>query len=370
MHLVMIFGPSAVGKMSVGAELAALTGYKLFHNHMSIEPVLDIFDWGTPSFVRLTTEFRRRVIEEALEAELSGLIFTFVWALDDPADRVYVDSLLRPVREAGSRVDFVELYAPQATRLAREGTEPRLSAKRSKGDVSRARELLLAADSEHQLTTDGSFCYPDEHLQIDNTDLSARDAAAQIVARLGLTGSGSAPVPKTVHLLQLPPAVIDALAAGDLESANQASTVTLTAAAVEPANRRVWQRRSTQIRTDPAAAAWITRIIVDAERQRVVGRAGFHGPPDSAGMVEVGYAVDPPYRRQGYAQAALVALLEWAREEPSVRTVRATISPGNVASERLVTQYGFVAVGEQWDDEDGSETIYEVAAAGMGRQPL
>ncbi len=59
-HLVMLFGPSAVGKMAVGRELSTLTGYRLFHNHMSIEPVLDVFPWGSPSFVRLTSELRQR----------------------------------------------------------------------------------------------------------------------------------------------------------------------------------------------------------------------------------------------------------------------------------------------------------------------
>lgn len=82
MHLVLIFGPAAVGKMTVGHELAGLTGFKLFHNHMSIEPVLDVFPWGSPSFVRLTSEVRRRVIEEAVVAELTGLIFTYVWAFE------------------------------------------------------------------------------------------------------------------------------------------------------------------------------------------------------------------------------------------------------------------------------------------------
>jgi hypothetical protein len=59
---------------------------------------------------------------------------------------------------------------------------------------------------------------------------------------------------------------------------------------------------------------------------------------------------------------ALEALLQRAAREPRVRTVRATISPGNVASYRLAAQYGFTEVGQQWDDEDGLEIIYEVGA--------
>ena len=163
-------------------------------------------------------------------------------------------------------------------------------------------------------------------------------------------------------MVQLSPAAIDALAVGDLDTANQHSPVTLTAYFVAPESRSTWRMRSAQIAANPSHAGWITRVIVDPDRQLVVGQAGFHGPPDPAGMVEIGYSVDPAQRRRGYARAALVALLEKARKEPAVRTVRVTISPDNAPSRQLAAQYGFVEVGEQWDDEDGLETIFEVPA--------
>lgn len=191
-HLVMLFGPSAVGKMTVGRTLSELTGYPLFHNHMSIEPILDIFPFGSPSFGRLTTELRRRVIEEAVVAGLPGLIFTFVWALDDPADRRYVDRLTEPVRVAGGRVDFVELYADQETRLAREGTPLRLEHKRSKRDVGATRQRLIDDDTVHQLNTHGDFCYPDQHFRLDNSRLTPDQAARRIADHLGVL-PGSSP---------------------------------------------------------------------------------------------------------------------------------------------------------------------------------
>ena len=183
----MMFGPSAVGKMAVGRELSELTGYPLFHNHMSIEPVLDVFPWGSPSFVRLTHELRRRVIEEALLADLPGLIFTYVWALDDPADREYVDWLTEPVRSAGARLDYVELYADQATRLAREGTPLRIEHKRSKHDVPASRRRLVEADAAHRLSTSGEFPYPDQHTRLDNSQLTPAEAASRIAQHLRLT---------------------------------------------------------------------------------------------------------------------------------------------------------------------------------------
>lgn len=168
---------------------------------------------------------------------------------------------------------------------------------------------------------------------------------------------------KPIELIQLPRGVIDALAAGDLPGANRQAPLELTEHFSQD-RQPLWRIRSTQLEENPGDAAWITRAIFDPGLGRAVGLAGFHGPPDDNGMVEVGYSVDPAYRRQGYARAALEALLAVAAEEPSIRTVRATISPDNGASRRLVEQYGFVATGEQWDDEDGLEIVYEVPAGG------
>jgi RimJ/RimL family protein N-acetyltransferase len=120
--------------------------------------------------------------------------------------------------------------------------------------------------------------------------------------------------------------------------------------------------RSRQVEENPASAAWVTGVIWDEQRHLAVGRAGYHGPPDAAGIVEIGYAVDPAHRRRGYARAGLEALLQGATIEPQVRTVRVTISPGNLASYELASQHGFIEVGQQWDDKDGLEIVYELAA--------
>jgi RimJ/RimL family protein N-acetyltransferase len=110
---------------------------------------------------------------------------------------------------------------------------------------------------------------------------------------------------------------------------------------------------------DPASAAWVTGVIWDDARSVAAGRAGFHGPPDPAGMVEIGYAVVPELRRQGYAAAALTALLDRTAREPAVRTVRLSIAPANSVSRRLAVRQGFREVGEQMDDVDGPEIVYE-----------
>jgi len=165
-----------------------------------------------------------------------------------------------------------------------------------------------------------------------------------------------------VRIVQLPASALRALAVGDLAAANEVSPVPLSTYFTGPEWARTWRMRSEQVERDPESAAWVTGVIWDERQQLAVGRAGYHGPPDASGMVEIGYAVDPAYRRRGYARAALEFLLRRAAREPRVHTVRVTISPDNTASYDLASHYGFAKVGEQWDEDDGLEIIYEVAA--------
>jgi RimJ/RimL family protein N-acetyltransferase len=165
-----------------------------------------------------------------------------------------------------------------------------------------------------------------------------------------------------VAILQLGPETLHALADGDLARANRSAPVALPEVFVAPDWIGTWRFRSAQVREDPMSAAWVTGAIWDGASHLVVGKAGFHAPPDRHGMVEVGYAIVPEHRRRGYARAALEVLLERAAREPAVRVVRASVSPDNAASLGLIAQYGFVQVGEQWDDDDGLEIVYQVAA--------
>jgi ribosomal-protein-alanine N-acetyltransferase len=171
--------------------------------------------------------------------------------------------------------------------------------------------------------------------------------------------SWAAPSRPTVHLVALDPSIIDTLATGELPEGEPIAPIRLSPGLVAPGPRRTWQYRSGQLATSPGDSAWITRALVDTGLGVTVGAAGFHGPPDANGMVEFGYQVDEERRRQGYARAALEAMLDAAAKDPAVHVIRATIAPDNVASRTLVLQYDFVEVGEQWDEEDGREIIFE-----------
>ena len=120
--------------------------------------------------------------------------------------------------------------------------------------------------------------------------------------------------------------------------------------------------RLVQLSRDPAIRVWLGRAMVltdESDKGRVIGSIGFHGPPDDQGRLEVGYSVDPPYRRQGYAREAIRAMFDWAHREHGIETFVASIAPDNEPSLRLARQFGFVQVGEQMDEIDGLEYVFE-----------
>jgi hypothetical protein len=186
MRLVVIFGPAAVGKMAVGMELERLTGLRLFHNHMTADLALRFFPFGTPQFSRLVSTFRTRLLEEVADSDLPGLIFTYIWALNDPRDKASVDDLVRIFTNRNASVCYVELSATQEERLRRNETPLRLAEKVPKRDLARSRALLLEHDATYQLNSNGDFFYPDQHIKIDNTHLEPSEVAEQIIAAFGL----------------------------------------------------------------------------------------------------------------------------------------------------------------------------------------
>ncbi|MFJ9518852.1 GNAT family N-acetyltransferase [Kitasatospora sp. NPDC101801] len=169
----------------------------------------------------------------------------------------------------------------------------------------------------------------------------------------------SAPSAATrVSLVQVPRAAMAALMVGDPVGAAAVSGLDFPADLADGRMLGVWARRYHQTGDDPSSAEWVTRaVLADGV---VIGAAGFHGPPDARGMVEVGYGVAEGQRRRGYAKAILAALIRQAAAEPAVTVLRATVSPDNTASLATVAAFGLVHVGEQWDEEDGRELIYEL----------
>ena len=184
--LLFILGPPAAGKMTVGAEIAARTGLRLFHNHLAIEPVLRFFPFGSPPFGRLVGRFRRDLIEEVAASDLPGLIFTFVWAYDLPEDEQAVRDFAEPFPRRGGRVHYVELQASQEERLRRSAGESRLAEKPSRRDLETARRQLVELDEQYQLNSNGRFDGRADYLRIDNTHLEPADVATQVITHFDL----------------------------------------------------------------------------------------------------------------------------------------------------------------------------------------
>lgn len=193
--LVFLIGPPAVGKMTVGHALARRTEFRLFHNHHTIELVLEFFPYGSPQFNRLVGEFRRRIFEEVAASDLPGLIFTYVWAFDQASDTASVEGIAATFAARGSRVLYVELQATQEERLRRNETEFRLAHKASERDAAASRQRLLEADAGYELSSSDRFVGRDDYLLIDNTLLSPDEVAERIIAHFGLpaTPGGDAP---------------------------------------------------------------------------------------------------------------------------------------------------------------------------------
>ncbi|MFF0782825.1 GNAT family N-acetyltransferase [Streptomyces sp. NPDC003720] len=175
-------------------------------------------------------------------------------------------------------------------------------------------------------------------------------------------------ISKRVRFVELSAKALRALADGDLAGGSAEAGVALDEYFVCDRARWIFGYRADQLAKDPSAAPWITRAAVSEPDGAVVGDAGFHGPPDEAGMVEVGYTVVPGHRRQGYARAMLRALLVRAAAEPGVRTVRARIGSDNTASLATIAGFGFTRVGEQGNERDGLAIVFEVPADAIQAQ--
>lgn len=120
--------------------------------------------------------------------------------------------------------------------------------------------------------------------------------------------------------------------------------------------------RVPQVKVEPQLNKWFVRWMVLKESREIIGSTSFHGAPDENGMVEIGLGVNPKFQRQGFAYEALVGMWSWVCTQEGVKTLRYTVSASNAASIALVNKFGFDHIGQQLDEIDGPEEIFELAA--------
>lgn len=120
--------------------------------------------------------------------------------------------------------------------------------------------------------------------------------------------------------------------------------------------------RIPRILKNPDYAPFALRLAVLKESRVIIGSSGFHDFPDSTGMIEIGLGVEPLFRRQGFAMEMLHGMWGWVIANPEVKTLRYTVSITNEPSIAMVKKLDFTCVGQQIDEEDGPEDIYEMSA--------
>lgn len=175
MKLLFIYGPPAVGKLTVADEIAKRTNFKVFHNHLSIDAILPIFDFGTRPFARLVELIRIETIAEAARENVD-LIFTFCYAKG--LDEELVTKVEQAAVENGAEVNYVLLTCSSEELKRRVLREDRSRFKK----VSSV-EMIEMFEEKYDLNSP----IPDkETLAIDNTNLEPEIVAEQIIEHFGL----------------------------------------------------------------------------------------------------------------------------------------------------------------------------------------
>ena len=129
--------------------------------------------------------------------------------------------------------------------------------------------------------------------------------------------------------------------------------------------RIVHSNRVADVRANPENIRWYYRLIVLRESNELIGSISFHGPPDDNGMIEVGLGIANDRTGHGYASEALRALWTWAIEQSEVSVLRYTVSPDNAPSQAMIRHYPCDYLGQQIDEEDGPEDIFEISVGRM-----
>lgn len=179
-NLIVVSGPQAVGKMTVAEELKKRIGYSLMVNHDSIEVSDKIFERGSEAQKELNKLIRENVFDLAVKHNIN-MIFTFVTAFNEQSDLDYLKNLKSMFESTGGNFYFVELSADVETRLERNVTPHRLEMKPTKRDTEWTKNDILKTMEKYRLNSNDGETICDNHLKIDNTNLSPSEVVDIII---------------------------------------------------------------------------------------------------------------------------------------------------------------------------------------------
>lgn len=186
MELIVIMGPQAVGKMTVGQALEKKRNAKLLYNHQTLDLYANFLGFGKEAF-RLSDETRINLFQAFVQNEsnvVDGIIFTVMVGFDLENDLVFLERITSIFEEANGNVYFIELEASVERRLERNIGESRLQAKPSKRNIEFSKKELLSSMEKYQLNSSPGQMenrFPGiPYLKIENTHLSAEEVAEKI----------------------------------------------------------------------------------------------------------------------------------------------------------------------------------------------
>lgn len=171
---ILLYGPPAAGKQTVGGLLAATTGFRLLHNHLSIDVVRHLFDFGAPGFWATVRDVRLAMVARAAEHGVD-IISTYVFSPKE--ERSYLDAIHGAIADVGGATYRVQLR-PSLEALASRAREP------SRVASSKLTEPARILNAVEQLDLYAPIEAMD--LSIDNSELSPDDVAEQIQQHFGI----------------------------------------------------------------------------------------------------------------------------------------------------------------------------------------
>jgi hypothetical protein len=174
MHLITLFGPPAVGKYTVGRLLSERIGYKLFHNHLTVNLARSLFDYGVEEFFPLMADLRLRCFEAVSRSSIRGLIFTCAFVF--PNGEEFADRIVETIEGNGGRCDFVRLTCPVEELVNRVGNQDR----RDLGKIVEPEKLADAIESFDLL----NILRGRDSLVLDTSQMRPSDICDSIIANV------------------------------------------------------------------------------------------------------------------------------------------------------------------------------------------
>lgn len=175
MKMIFLYGPPAVGKLTVAKELAKITGYKLFHNHLTVDLVSSLYEWGSPKYWEYLRNIREQLLANLTKDDV-GIIFTYVYAAGE--DEEVMERMFKKVEENGGEVLLVQLTTSVEKLKERIVAEDRRQFKKM-----HKTESLESWISQYKLFE----AYPNrQNLVVDNSNMTPTEVANLIVEKYKL----------------------------------------------------------------------------------------------------------------------------------------------------------------------------------------